>query len=523
MSQHFIGIDLGSHAVKAIAVKQGFRGGEIVKFDFESVVQDENGVALDAEIVKAAGRLVSRFELPDATVYCAMPGESVSVHHIVLPLSAVKKAAEVLRFELDELLPYDVEDAVFDFVEISRTQQEITYLVAAVPGKRVSAMLANLNEVNIDPAEISVAPLCYAAYLEEIDAVSGPTAVIDMGHLRTNIVIAGDKQFTSRTVLRGGHELSDKLAQAGEAKYAKGNSFKEQEGLTGRVGEVVRDTLGLLIREIQQTFAGHIANGGAPIQKILLCGGSSKLRGVERFFHERLGVPVEVYKPAVFKDSVQPFEQGLTPENAVLSMCLAGTGVVSKAKRYNFRRGEYAFKGDTEAIRQKITIAVVCFLCIVASWIFSSVSKYVVVSDQAEKVKVQLEDETERVLGQRTVSRMIIEKKMSPQIAAKSPLPAKDAYDIVIELSKRIPESVVHDVDELDIKPKHIKIRGKVDSELKVIEGQVDDENADLSPTDLIKSKLGDFKECFSAFKIPKVRTVAERQEYTMEIDSTCP
>lgn len=523
MTQHFVGIDLGSYAVKAIVVKQGFRGGEIVKYDTELVAQDEHGVSLDTDIVQAAGRLVDRLRLPDASIYCAMPGESVSIHRLSLPLSAAKKAKQVLSFELDELLPYDIEDAVFDFIEVKRSAHEIAYLVAAIPSERIDAMLSIMQEVNIDPAEVSVSPLCYAPYLEEIEVISEPTAILDMGHQRTNLVVAGDKQMTCRTILRGGREISAKLAQVGNAAYEKGTLFKEQEGLTGRIGEVIRDTLGIVVREIQQTLTGHLANGGSEIKKMLLCGGSANLRELVPFLSKELEISIDIYKPSIFKDGGEPIEQTLSPEFAVLATCLAGTGIVPKAKRFNFRRGAFTFKGDTEAVRKKIVIAAICFLCIVGAWIFSSVSQYVVISDQAQNVKTQLEEQTERVLGKKTVSRAIIEKKLNPHVAEKSQIPTRDAYDIIIEISKRIPESVVHDIDELDIKPKHIKIRGKVDSELKLTEAQMDDESADLSPTDLIKSKLGEFEECFTGFKIPKVRTVDNRQEYTMEIDSTCP
>ncbi len=523
MTQHFVGIDLGSHAVKAIVVKQGFRGGEIVKFDTEPVLQDENGISLDTDLVQAAGRLVSRLDLDDASLYCAVSGENVSLHRITIPTSALKRTADVLSFELDELLPYDVDDAVFDFAEVARSQHEVTFLVAAVPQQKLGSLLTLLQEQNIDPAEISVAPLAYAPYLEEMDIVNGPTAIIDIGHQRTNIAIAGDTVRTSRTVLRGGRELSMLLASAGEADFAKGVEFKEREGLSGKIGEVLKDALGNLVREIQQTVSGHLANGGNPVQKVLICGGTSRLRGVDLFFHESLELPVEILKPAIFRSQVQPFETGLSSEYGVLAMCLAGMGIVPKAKRFNFRRGAYTFKGDTEAIRQKIMIAVLCFLSIVGAWVFSSVSRYMAVSAQAERVKLQLEDETQRVLGQRTVSREIIERKINPEGAVKSPLPSRDAYDIVIELSKRIPESVVHDVDELDIKPRHVKIRGQVDAELKLSESDTDDESIDLSPTDLIKSKLSEFEECFTSFKLPRVRTINDRQEYTMEIESTCP
>ena len=523
MTQHFVGIDLGSHAVKAIVVKQGFRGGEIVKFDTEQVTLDDAGNSLDVDVVQAAGRLMSRLNFEDASVYCAMPGESVSVHRITIPLNAVKRAADVLSFELDDLLPYDVDDAAFDFVELSRSQHEVTYMVAAVPRQRMSSMLTQLQEVDIDPAEITVAPLCYAPYLEDACALTGATVIVDMGHQRTNVVVAGDHISTTRTILRGGRELSTLLAAAGEADYSKGAEFKEREGLNGRIGEVLRGVLANLVREIHQTLNSHIANGGNPVRKVLLCGGGARLQGIVPYFSEQLGLPVEEFKPTMFHSDVQPFEAGLSSEYGVLAMCLAGTGILPKSRRFNFRRGEFTFKGDTEAVRQKIMIAVLCFLGIVGAWVFSSVSRYMAVSAQADQVKQFLEDETQRVLGQKTVSRVTIENKMNPQEGVKSPMPQKDAYDIVIELSKRIPESVVHDVDELDIKPRHVKIRGKVDGELKVAEGDIDDASADLSPTDLIKSKLSEFEECFTSFKLPRVRTVNERQEYTMEIESTCP
>ncbi|MBN2716191.1 MAG: pilus assembly protein PilM [Deltaproteobacteria bacterium] len=523
MTQHFIGVDLGSHAVKAIVVKQGFRGGEIVKFDTEPVLLDENGVSLDTDIVQAAGRLVKRLNVDDASIFCAMPGESVSMHRITIPLNASKRAAEVLSFELDDLLPYDVDDAAFDFAEVARTPHDVTYTVAAIPRQRMATLLAQLQEVDIDPAELSAAPLCYAPYLEDINAVAGPTAILDVGHQRTNVIVAGDQIRTTRTVLRGGRELSALLASAGEAEFSKGVEFKEREGLTGRVGAVLKDALGNLVREIRQTLNGHMANGGSSVQKVLLCGGSARMRDIAPFLSEQLEIPVEVYQPGIFKDAVQPFESGLSAEYGVLAMCLAGMGIIPKSKRFNFRRGEFTFKGDTEALRQKVVIAVLCFLGIVGAWVFSSVSRYMAVSAQAERVKVQLENETERILGQKTVSRITIEKKMNPRDAAKSPLPVKDAYDILIELSKRIPESVVHDVDELDIKPRHVKIRGQVDAELRLDEGEEDDDGFDLSPTDLIKSKLSEFEECFTAFKLPRVRTVNNRQEYTMEIESTCP
>ncbi|MBN2802378.1 MAG: hypothetical protein JXR91_04720, partial [Deltaproteobacteria bacterium] len=203
--------------------------------------------------------------------------------------------------------------------------------------------------------------------------------------------------------------------------------------------------------------------------------------------------------------------------------CLAGTPSVPKNKRFNFRKDEFAFKGDTDAVQKKFLFLGLCFLMIVTSWIFATVARYSVTSTQAELAKQRLEDETFKVLGQKTVSRTIIEKKLMPKTVKKSPVPVKDSFDIIFELSKRVPQRVIHDVEQLQIKPGHIKIVGLVNSELSPGAAGDNTEEDELSPTDLIKSKLSEFDECFTSFKIPRVRTINDRQEYTMEIDSKCP
>ena len=93
----------------------------------------------------------------------------------------------------------------------------------------------------------------------------------------------------------------------------------------------------------------------------------------------------------------------------------------------------------------------------------------------------------------------------------------------------------MHDIELLDIKPKRITIRAQVDSELKSEsgeaqpagsageEGEGEEDELQLSPTDLLQKKLSEFDECFAAIRIGKVQTRGERKSYQMDIDSKCP
>ncbi len=522
MSQHFIGLDLGTFSVKAVVLKQGLKGGEVVQALSEPVNIDENGNALTSEVVAAADRVIKRIDIPDAPVFCALPGEFVSVYKIKLPISASRRAREVLLFELDELLPYSSDDAVFDYIEQDRDSSDITYTVACVRRDRFKIWLEALQQTGIDPAEVSCAPLSYDAFFRDKFENDDPVAVIDIGHTRTNVVITKDKVSTSRTILRGGRMLTATLAEAASSDFEKAEKFKIQEGLSGKIGEVLTPVADIFITEIMQTLNAHLASGGSSVNRVVLCGGTSKLKGLQDLIESRLNIEVVLYDFDEQTSSLSEEIQVLK-EDAVLATCLGGLSSVPKSLRFNFRKGEFAFKGDTEAVQKKLLLLAACFVMIIGAWIFSTFARYIVSGQQADVVKAQLENETLKVFGKKIVNRSIIEKKLMPKSERKTPVPFKDAYDVLIELSSRIPSRVVHDIDQLQIKPGHVKLIGRVNSELKEAEPGDAPIDEDLSPTDLIKSELAKFDECFTSFRIPRVRTVNDRQQYTMEIDSKCP
>jgi hypothetical protein len=132
-----------------------------------------------------------------------------------------------------------------------------------------------------------------------------------------------------------------------------------------------------------------------------------------------------------------------------------------------------------------------------------------------------------------------VETRLGGERAKDDPMPDKDAFDIVVELSRRIPESVVHDVEMLEIKPKRTTIKGifdaKVTTETEATttsEFELDEVSAPedagpvdigINPADLIKEKLLEFNDCFTAIRVGKVQAVGERRRYQMDIESKCP
>jgi Tfp pilus assembly PilM family ATPase len=528
MGQNVIGLDLGSHTVKAAVLRLGLRGEEIAAVDAEPVALGGDGASSEAEVFAAAGRLLVRLNAQAESLYTAIPGDAATIRSVQLPLSATRRIEQVLRFELDEALPFPIEDAVYDWVEVGRTALELRLTAAVVRAERIKALVDGLGAVGCDPREVGVAGFAYA--VDFLDHAGEPVAVIDLGHVRTNVFVAGDAVQTARTILRGGRDLTLKLAEAGRVSFADAELNKRREGLNGRVGQILTEALRPIVRELRNTLAGHVAAGGKRIRKVLLCGGGALLPGIRPFLADELGVKVEGY--GVQLDGLAR-EGGAAPEAMVLAHCLSRQDRVGRSKRLNLRRGAMAFKGDQAVLRRRVLAAAAFVLAVLGAWIFSSYAEYRLLESAAAIQEGQLRQETLRFFGKELVEQGEIEALVKGTKRAAAPVPIRDAFDIVVELSKRIPTSVVHDIDLLDIKPKRITIRAQVDSELKGADvaavpaspsdDEGDGEELQLSPTDLLQQKLGEFEECFTAIRIGKVQTRGERKSYQMDIDSKCP
>jgi general secretion pathway protein L len=529
MSHDVVGLDLGSSEVRAIVVRMSLRGREVVKIESEPVNLKEDGRSDWDETLLAAGRLVKRLDLSGETVHTAIPGELASVRRLELPLSASRRLEQVLKFELDEMLPFDIDDAVFDFVEINRNDEAISILSATALSDKVAGVIEGLSGQEIAPREIGVANLSYeTAKPRGKENLEETCAIVDIGHLRTNIAVIDMNAPTIRTVLRGGRDLTLKLAQAGGVDFDKAEALKRQHGLQGKVGEALEEAIRPLLREIQQTLKGHLASGGKRVDRVLLCGGGGLVAGLDRYLADGIGTPVERYEPVL--GHAESGREGFHPSAYALAFSLALREERSRSKRIDLRRGDLAFKGDYEFLKKRIGWMAACAIAVLLSWIFASYAEYQVLAEKVAAQKASLADNTKRLFGKPMLDYEQIVEKFTGEKVEEAPIPKKDAFDIVLELSRRIPYSVVHDLDYLEIKPKRITLRGIVDAELKSgtssgggVGDRKPDAGEELSPTDLIKQKLDEFKECFTAIRVTKVTSVDQRRRYQMDIDTKCP
>ena len=142
---------------------------------------------------------------------------------------------------------------------------------------------------------------------------------------------------------------------------------------------------------------------------------------------------------------------------------------------------------------------------------FATWAELRVLSADQEVLTKALGNLTKSVLGQETEDP---EEAMNLLQLAKSreevdPMPQLDAFDVLVEISRAVPMSMTHDIEEFDMQRGHVKVNGVVN---------------DTQDAQQIATTLKEVK-CFEDVKISKITQVinGDRQKYVLELDVKCP
>src|SRR5262249_6048611 len=117
---------------------------------------------LDEVVRMAASPLVS----PGESIAVNLEGEKVFVRHIDLPAAAQKQLAEVLPYELESELPFELSEGVYDYSVLKRGAEDGGVPVFAVVARTedVRARIALVKDaIGEEPERVSPGGLALAS------------------------------------------------------------------------------------------------------------------------------------------------------------------------------------------------------------------------------------------------------------------------------------------------------------------------------------------------------------------------
>jgi type IV pilus assembly protein PilM len=307
-----VGLDIGSSAVKAVELKPAGKAGfKIAAFASEPLPPDTivDGAIIDGVAVADAIRRIfdtKRFKARD--VVASVSGNAVIVKKIALPVMTEAELDESIHWEAEQYIPFDIQDVNLDYQIIENGAGE--------PGKQMDVLLVAAKKDKIADYTGVIAQAGRTPVVVDIDAFAvqncfetnygldpGVTVLLNAGASAINVnVVAGEQSLFTRDISVGGNAYTEAIQREFGLAFDVAEKAKRGQPVDGVPFEDVRPVLRTVseavMLEIQKTFDFFKATTSLDhIDRILICGGASRVDGFAELLEERFGASVERLDP----------------------------------------------------------------------------------------------------------------------------------------------------------------------------------------------------------------------------------
>jgi Tfp pilus assembly PilM family ATPase len=501
MASRVFAVDLGAWSVKLAIASPGLRGATLLNVVERLVPPGEQTAEVRAKAVLAS--MIEELRLRDDTGYLGVYGDQVFTQIIDFGFKNLRRADldKAVAGELEDVVPVDIDDMVYTFEQIPVPPESVEISPEATRGRvaaksdgmrvlsyamrraRAEELIEVGKSCGFEPRGILACGGAAVRLVERTPSLmkartDGAVAVVDIGHDRTDVVVvAGGKAVFSRSIARAGKHLTQEIAEfwklpwqdAERAKHSDGFVASQAEPATSdqwaRIHSVTIKQLAPFARDLRQTLAACRARTGfAPIAALLV-GGGSRLRGIGSFLTEALGIPmwrptqddvIALAGPRLGADTSQ-----LPIDSAAMTVGMA-YDCAGGRPQFDLRSGSLAVKMDLSFLRTKAMPLGAAVLAIAA---FAAGSAYADLYRlrKAEKVlTARLQTESAEQFGESKSADDVLAQTGPGGSSALSPLPKMSAYDILLEISGKVPpkDKIVLDIEQMTIEEAKVDIQG---------------------------------------------------------------
>ncbi|PZE37662.1 type IV pilus assembly protein PilM [Curtobacterium sp. MCPF17_031] len=328
MAKSIVGIDIGADAIRAVEVADVDRPEPTILRFAEIAVPagaTKHGEVLEANTVAGALRALwalGKFRSKD--VVLGMGNQRVLSRDLTVPRAPLAQIRESLPFQVQDMLPVPVGDAILDFYPTDETESESGpvirgLLIAAVK----DSVLANVRAVQfagLNPVGVDLIPFALTRVLAPRIGGSGTVAIVDCGANTTSVVMATDgvPKFV-RIIPTGGADITKAIAGRLEIGTDEAEAVKRHFGMAGqprtpddlRAVAATRESVGEIAQSIRNTV-NYFANTHEDehVHGLVLTGGGAALPGFQEALHALTGLPVSYGDPFVSSRT----GRGISPE-----------------------------------------------------------------------------------------------------------------------------------------------------------------------------------------------------------------
>src|SRR5438094_287485 len=302
-----VGLDIGSGIIKLAVVDHSGSEPELTKVATTEVAADAivEGEVMDPGIVAEAIRgLFSTAGVKQRSVVTAVGGRDVIVKKIQMDRMKEGDAREVIRWEAEQHVPFDMANVELDFQILDPDAEGLQMNVLLVAAKRelVDSRTSLLGEAGLNASVIDVDAFAIhnAFELNHPDAMQGVVGLVNIGHEVTNVDIVEDGvAVLTRDLSVGTRRFREDLQRE------KGLSAEDSERLIQGLAqsadlapyvEARAEELAVGV-ERAAAFLQTASRSAGGLGRVYTIGGGARIPGLNEALSARLRGPVGMASP----------------------------------------------------------------------------------------------------------------------------------------------------------------------------------------------------------------------------------
>jgi type IV pilus assembly protein PilM len=312
MVSKIVGVDVGNDVIRAVEVADFDKARPTVLRYHQATLPEgavQRGEVIEPNTVgEALKHLWKSGGFSSKRIVLGVGNQRVFARELTVPKAPIKHIRESLPFQVQDMLPVPVADALLDFYPVAETVTDhgasgirgllVAAVKEAVAQKVLAAKLAGLTVVDVD-----LIPFAVSRILVSRQGLGGGVVLIDIGANTTSVVMAADgvPQFV-RIIPAGGEDVTRALVSGLGMEVADADAAKRRLGLATSVeaadhpaAEIIHRVTGELLNSLRNTVS-FFANTrpDQAIGQIVLSGGGSHLAGLAENLSRVTGLPVSL-------------------------------------------------------------------------------------------------------------------------------------------------------------------------------------------------------------------------------------
>lgn len=483
MSPQVIGLDMGTHSIKATVLRQRWRGFEVAGFFRQTIDRDES-LSDKERMALALERLFSENRLKSDGVVVSVPGLAVSTRIITLPFTDRKKIIRVIPFEVEGYIPFSLEDVVVSYHILGQEEGNTRLLAGAVKKDLLRETLEILAKGGVIPRIVDVDFMALFNLSQGgLKGAEGCYAIVDIGASKTSVcIVDGQSLGFGRSIPIAGQAINRAIEKEFGLSGEESERLKETEAFLPlrdqgtlnpgqrRICSTVESAVVPLVQEIGRTFYAFEAEAQKKVDQVFLCGGTTQLTNLSAYLSERLEVPVAPLPLIPSGGSMLGSEDRILMSHAYgLSMRAVADGRYSQV---NFLKDEFAYRSKIRGMKGKTVYMGVFLGLILALFAFDGAGRYMAKKHRYMELKREIRTvfketfpEVKQIRGEsQQMKGKILELQRESQALVSLGGSPVTALDLIREVTERAPAGVDVDIQAFSFDAEKARLNGRTDS-----------------------------------------------------------